>query len=135
MTFLMKFQASSIASGSTPVTIFQPGEFMQVWLLYAFCQLTIPTTLTSGDEVFIYSEDENGHAVSQYSGTGSQTAAGTYTGAGDVVPNYRVNNWEQWNTYPRLFNPSKLLFYPPAQSGDTGAYYVMLLCKEMQGDQ
>lgn len=136
MQYMMKFLASDIAASSEFVPIFQPGKFQEVILIHAKCTLTVPDALTTADETSILMQGEDGsYYNSIYASTGGQTAAGGYSGDGDVIPKSNVTTHEQWSAYPRLFYPMKLVFKPPSQSGDTGSYEVYLLCREMEGGE
>ena len=133
--FLMKFSKTGIAYGSAPVTIFQPGKVMEAKIVYAQASLTIPSALTTGDSVSIVNIDENGNQDSVYCATASETAAATYYCDGDVTPESKVTSHTQWAAYPRVYYPSEISLLPPSESGDTASYYVVLLCREMQGGQ
>ena len=131
--YKMKFSKTGIAEGTTAITIFQPGRWQEAILLYAQAALVIPTALSTADQTKIFLQDENGINDSLYAETATETAVGTYYGDGDVTPSSLNGNHIQWAAYPRVYYPSKIMFQPPAQSGDTGGYYVVILAREMQG--
>lgn len=132
----MEFNVSDIAAAdSNFIEIFQPGKYQEVQIIYAKAYITIPDTLTTADETKIMMQDVNGGYDATYASTPAETAAGSYTGDGDVVPDSDTTNHYQWGAYPRIAYPAKIVFQGPTQSGDTGAYYVQLLCREMQGTE
>lgn len=133
--YKMKFSKTGIAEGTAAITIFQPGRYQEAIVLYAQAALVIPTALSTADQTQIFLQDENGINDSLYAETAMETAVGTYYGDGDVTPSSLNSNHIQWAAYPRVYYPSKIMFQPPSQSGDTGNYYVVILAREMQGVQ
>lgn len=134
--YLMEFSASDIAAASSNfIEIFQAGKYQEVKIIYAKAYITIPSALSTADYTKIIMEDVNGGYDATYASTPAETAAGSYTGDGDVVPDSNTSNHTQWGAYPRLAYPAKIVFQGPEQSGDTGGYYLQLLCREMQGSE
>lgn len=115
MTYLRKFANSGVTANAT---IYQPGKFEIVKILYAY--LFLNNAEAASDSTSIRRTDSEGNSAIEYiavSGSANEYAAADVTGLATVTA-------IKWSAYPIITYPDLITLYAPTVSGNSCSYVV-----------
>lgn len=117
-----------LAKGVTSAGPFAPTPGYKWKLLYAFAQVTVVSTLTTGDVLYLYRNLKplaTNFVTERYLVLTTPLSAGNYGVDMGASPDSNVTHI-QVNVYPVITDAEELLFAFTLASGDTVDYWVVL---------